>query len=76
MDKERNWVAKHARRFNRAAVYRDRKRDAKRGYRKHRGGARDSAWGCARADTFAGSGDARCDGRARHGRRPLAGGRA
>lgn len=40
MHKERNWVAKHARRYNRAAVYRDRKRDAKRGYRKHRGGAR------------------------------------
>ena len=45
MDKERNWVAKHARRFNRAAVYRDRKRDAKRGYRKHRGGSRDSEAG-------------------------------
>jgi hypothetical protein len=31
-----NPVAKHARRFNRAAVQQDRKQAAKRGYRKHK----------------------------------------
>lgn len=32
----KNPVAKHARKFNKAVVMRDRKKDAKRGYRKHR----------------------------------------
>jgi hypothetical protein len=32
-----NLVAKHARKFNKAAVHRDRKRAAKRGYVKHKG---------------------------------------
>jgi hypothetical protein len=34
--KERNIVAKHARRFNKAVVMIDRKKAAKRGYRKHK----------------------------------------
>lgn len=38
MSKRRNPVAKHSRRFNRAQVMRDRKKDAKRGYRKHKDG--------------------------------------
>ena len=32
----RNPVAKHSRRFNKASLQRDRKKDAKRGYQKHR----------------------------------------
>ena len=32
-----NPVAKHARRYNKPAVHRDRKKDIKRGYQKHRG---------------------------------------
>ena len=35
MDKRSNPVAKHAATFNKAHVMRDRKKDAKRGYRKH-----------------------------------------
>ena len=35
--KQRNLVAKHARKFNRCATHRDRKRAMKRGYRKHKG---------------------------------------
>jgi hypothetical protein len=31
-----NLVAKHARTFNKSAVYRDRKKDAKRGKTKHK----------------------------------------
>lgn len=34
--KDRNWVAKHARQFNKAAVMRDRKKDMKKGARKHK----------------------------------------
>ena len=34
--KDRNWVAKHARQFNKSAVMRDRKKDMKRGVRKHK----------------------------------------
>ena len=36
MSKTRNLVAKHSRQFNKARVMRDRKKDAKRGYRKHK----------------------------------------
>jgi hypothetical protein len=32
-----NWVAKHARKFNMAHTYEDRKKRARKGYRKHRG---------------------------------------
>ena len=35
--KQRNYVAKHLRTFNRATVEVDRKKASKRGYRKHRG---------------------------------------
>jgi len=35
MSKTRNPVAKHSRKFNKAQVMRDRKKAAKRGYRKH-----------------------------------------
>ena len=34
--KTRNPVAKHARSFNKSAVHRDRKKDDRRGYQKHR----------------------------------------
>jgi hypothetical protein len=34
--KRRNFVAKHARTFNHARVHVDRKKAAKRGYRKHK----------------------------------------
>ena len=34
----RNLVAKHARTFNKAATHSDRKKAAKRGHRKHKGG--------------------------------------
>ena len=34
--KTNNLVAKHARQFNKAAVYRDRKKAAKKGYTKHK----------------------------------------
>ena len=34
--KSRNYVAKYAREFNKAAVMRDRKKDMKRGARKHK----------------------------------------
>ena len=34
--KDRNLVAKHARQFNKAATFVDRKRAAKKGYTKHR----------------------------------------
>ena len=37
MTKQRNLVAKHSRQFNKAHVMTDRKKAAKRGYRKHRG---------------------------------------
>jgi len=36
-----NPVAKHSRKFNRAATHRDRKRAAKRGMRKHKGRFQD-----------------------------------
>lgn len=35
MNKRNNPVAKYSRQFNKAHVMRDRKKDAKRGYRKH-----------------------------------------
>lgn len=34
--KQRNVVAKHARRFNKSAVHVDRKKAQKKGYRKHK----------------------------------------
>jgi hypothetical protein len=34
--KARNYVAKHAKQFNKAAVFADRKRAVKKGYSKHR----------------------------------------
>ncbi|WP_430755004.1 DUF7230 family protein [Magnetovirga frankeli] len=34
--KRKNPVAQHGRKFNRAAVFRDRKQEAKRGLRKHK----------------------------------------
>ena len=37
-----NLVAKHARKFNKAVTMADRKRAAKRGYRKHRGATHES----------------------------------
>jgi hypothetical protein len=37
MSKRNNPVAKHAASFNKAHVMRDRKKDAKRGYQKHKG---------------------------------------
>ena len=37
--KTRNFVAKHARTFNKARVMVDRKKRSARGYRKHKGGA-------------------------------------
>ena len=36
--KTRNFVAKHARTFNKARVHTDRKKAVKRGYVKHKGG--------------------------------------
>jgi hypothetical protein len=36
MSKRRNPVARHSRTYNKSHVMRDRKKDAKRGYRKHR----------------------------------------
>ena len=36
MSRTRNPVARHSRKFNKANVMRDRKKAAKRGYRKHR----------------------------------------
>lgn len=33
----KNLVAKHARKFNKAQVMKDRKRSEKKGYRKHKG---------------------------------------
>ena len=36
MPKQRNPVARHSRTYNKAHVMRDRKKDAKRGYRKHK----------------------------------------
>jgi len=36
MSKTRNPVAKHSRKFNKSHVMRDRKKDDKRGYRKHK----------------------------------------
>lgn len=38
MHNRNNPVAKHSRRFNKSQVMRDRKKDARRGYRKHRDG--------------------------------------
>ena len=35
--KTNNLVAKHARKYNKAAVHTDRKKASKRGYRKHKG---------------------------------------
>jgi hypothetical protein len=35
--KRNNLVAKHARTYNKSAIHVDRKRAAKRGYRKHKG---------------------------------------
>jgi len=34
--KDRNYVAKHARQFNKAAVFVDRKKAAKKGHTKHK----------------------------------------
>lgn len=34
--RQRNYVAKHSRKFNKAHVMTDRKKAAKRGYRKHK----------------------------------------
>lgn len=34
--KDRNWVAKHSRKFNKAVTMRDRKKAAKKGDRKHK----------------------------------------
>lgn len=34
--KSRNFVAKHARTFNKATVHRDKKKSTKRGYTKHK----------------------------------------
>jgi len=34
--KARNYVAKHAAQFNKAATHQDRKRNSKRGYTKHK----------------------------------------
>ena len=36
MSRTRNPVARHSRKFNKAHVMRDRKKDTKRGYEKHR----------------------------------------
>jgi len=36
MSKRRNPVARHSRTYNKSHVMRDRKKDAKRGYRKHK----------------------------------------
>ena len=36
MKKINNFVAKYARKFNKSAVHRDRKKDEKRGVRKHK----------------------------------------
>ena len=33
----RNFVAKHSRSVNKSSVFRDRKKDSKRGYSKHKG---------------------------------------
>ncbi len=38
--KTRNFVAKHARTFNKAHVFTDRKKALKKGYRKHKGANR------------------------------------
>jgi len=38
-----NLVAKHAKKFNKAAVHQDRKKSLKKGYRKHRGEAYSQA---------------------------------
>lgn len=38
--KTRNYVAKHARTFNKAHTFTDRKKATKRGYRKHKGAQR------------------------------------
>ena len=35
--KQRNLTAKHARKYNRASVFVDRKKESKRGKRKHKG---------------------------------------
>ena len=37
--KQQNLVSKYARRFNKAHVFKDRKKASKRGYRKHKGQA-------------------------------------
>lgn len=34
--KNRNFVAKHSKQFNKAAIHKDRKKDLKKGYRKHK----------------------------------------
>lgn len=39
---ENNFVAKNARKFNKAAVYKDRKKAEKKGYRKHKKGERNA----------------------------------
>lgn len=44
MTKQRNWVAKHARSYNRSAIHRDRKKDAKRGVEKHKARSLDRAF--------------------------------
>ena len=41
MTKQRNLVAKHSRQFNKAHVMTDRKKAAKRGYRKHKPSGKD-----------------------------------
>lgn len=36
--KQRNYVAKHVHTYNKPTVQKDRKRELKRGYKKHKGG--------------------------------------
>lgn len=36
MSKQRNYVQKHALEFNKSSVFRDRKKDKKKGYSKHK----------------------------------------
>ena len=39
-----NYVAKHARTYNKAKVEEDRKKNMKKGYQKHRGESKDSSF--------------------------------
>lgn len=36
MTRNRNFVAKHSKTYNKAAIHRDRKKSEKKGYRKHK----------------------------------------